>query len=221
MFLQILYLELPGVKLKTAMKLLQLTNISFIIITFLCSCATVMPQKTAIIYYAKNKSIITQIEETYKNIFAIKPIVIEFSDIGFNYVNIEIKTDSLRYIYEFDITKNKLNDTLVKFGFDPIHVMKLIRDMKQIKCTWINTLDYYVDDKKQNLIFMSMRPISFDLILARRKYYTLTFYNQRQYYDAEGRLLDKKNRNKLRIVNNEIFWRINDRVCYTISNHFR
>ena len=63
--------------------------------------------------------------------------------------------------------------------------------------------------------------LKFDFSLSKRKYYTLTFYKQPQYFDAEGRLLDKKNRKKLRIVNNEIFWRINDRVCYTISNHFR
>ena len=203
------------------MKAPLINNISYFLMMLLCSCATSVPQHIAKKYYTKNEVTISRIEETYKNIFVVKPIVIEFTDNDFNYVIIEIKTDSIRYIYEFNVNANNLKDTLVKFGFDSNAVMKLIFDMKQIKCTWINTLDYYVEDKKQNLIFMSMRPVYFDLSLAKRKYYTLTFYKQKQYYDTEGRLLDRKNRKLLRIINNEIFWRINDRVCYTISNHFR
>ena len=203
------------------MKASLINNISYFLMMLLCSCATSVPQHIAKKYYTKNEVTISRIEETYKNIFVVKPIVIEFTDNDFNYVIIEIKTDSIRYIYEFNVNANNLKDTLVKFGFDSKEVLKLILDMKKIKCTWINTLDYYVEDKKLNLIFMSMRPVYFDLSLAKRKYYTLTFYKQKQYYDTEGRLLDKKNRKLLRIINNEIFWRINDRVCYTISNHFR
>lgn len=203
------------------MKAPLINNISYFLMMLLCSCATSVPQHIAKKYYSKNEVTISRIEETYKNIFVVKPIVIEFTDNDFNYVIIEIKTDSIRYIYEFNVNANNLKDTLVKFGFDSKEVLKLILDMKKIKCTWINTLDYYVEDKKLNLIFMSMRPVYFDLSLAKRKYYTLTFYKQKQYYDTEGRLLDKKNRKLLRIINNEIFWRINDRVCYTISNHFR
>lgn len=203
------------------MKAPLINNISYFLMMLLCSCATSVPQHIAKKYYTKNEVTISRIEETYKNIFVVKPIVIEFTDNDFNYVIIEIKTDSIRYIYEFNVNANNLKDTLVKFGFDSKEVLKLILDMKKIKCTWINTLDYYVEDKKLNLIFMSMRPVYFDLSLAKRKYYTLTFYKQKQYYDTEGRLLDKKNRKLLRIINNEIFWRINDRVCYTISNHFR
>lgn len=201
---------------------LHLQNkIFYIVILMLSSCATIVPQKMANKYFNKNELIISQIEEAYKKIYVIKPIAIEFSDNKFNYVNVEIKTDSLRYIYEFNLNENSINDSLFKFGFYTLTVMRLILDMQKIKCTWINTLDYYVDDKKQNLIFMSMRPVFFDMALAKRKYYTLTFYKQKQYYDTEGRLLDKKNTRLLRIINNEIFWRINDRVCYTISNHFR
>ncbi len=203
------------------MKLTTLNNILLVVLLLLCSCATIVPQKNAKKYYSKNEITISRIEETYKKIFIVKPIVIEFADNEFDYVNVEIKTDSLRYIYQFNINAHQIKDSLQKFGFDTLQIMNLIGNMKKIQCTWINTLDYYVDDKKQSLIFMSMRPVYFDNAFAKRKYYTLTFYKQKQYYDAEGRLLDKKNTKLLRKINNEIFWRINDRVCYTISNHFR
>lgn len=203
------------------MKICNLNYLLFVVILFLSSCATIIPQQYAKKYYQKNEFTITRIEENYKKIVVVKPIVLEFSDNEFNHINVEIKTDSIRYIYEFDLKKTDFCDTLQKFGYHTVAVVKLIKDMKLIKCTWINKLDYYLDDVKQSLIFMSMRPISIEVAFANRKYYILTFYKQPQYYDAEGKLLDKRNRVLLRKINNEIFWRINDRVCYTISNHFR
>ena len=194
---------------------------NIIIALFLTSCASTLPQHFATTYYKKNEKTIVRMEELYNKIYKTKPIVAEFSDNAFNYVMIEMKTDSLRYVYEFNIREKKLQDTLKKFGYDTANVMTLIRDMKSIKCTWINTLDYYVDEKKQRLTFMSIRPKAFDALFSNKKYYTLTFFKQPQYYDAEGRLLDKRNRKRLRKVNDEIFWRINDKVCYTVIDHFR
>ena len=193
----------------------------FLMLLLLSSCASLLPQNFAKNYYNSNERTIIKIEKLYNKIYKVKPIVAEFTDIDFNYVLIEMKTDSIRYIYEFNIKEKKLQDTLQKFGYDTLTVMTLIRDMKSIKCTWINTLDYYVDEKIQSLTFMSIRPVAFEALFANKKYYTLTFYKQPQYYDAEGRLLDKRYRKRLRKVNNEIFWRINDKVCYTIINHFR
>lgn len=198
-----------------------LINISLLLLLLFSSCATSLPKHFATDYYNTNEQAIVKIEKLYSKIFNVKPIVAEFTDNTFNYVSIEMKTDSVRYIYEFNINDNRLRDTLQKFGYDTLGVMTLIRNMKTLKCTWINTLDYYIDGKKQSLVFMSIRPKAFDALFANKKYYTLTFYKQPQYYDTEGRLLDKRNRKHLRIVNNEIFWRINDRVCYTVMDHFR
>jgi hypothetical protein len=185
------------------------------------SCATSLPKHFATNYYKTNEQAIVKIEKLYSKTYKVKPIVAEYTVNTFNYVSIEMKTDSVRYIYEFNVKENRLQDTLQKFGYDTSSVMTLIRDMKSLKCTWINTLDYYVDDKKQSLVFMSILPKAFDALFANKKYYTLTFYKQPQYYDVEGRLLDKRNRKLLRKVNNETFWRINDKVCYTVIDHFR
>ncbi len=189
--------------------------------TFMISCSTAIPHKSMVKYYEKNKQTILRIEGLYNRINSQKPLAAEFSDNDFNYISLEMKTDSLRYIYEFEINEKRMCDTLLKFGYDTSSVVKLVRDMKSIKCTWINNLSYYPDGKKQQLIYMSIRPKPLDLQLSQKKYYILTFYKQPQYYDAEGRLLDKRNRKRLRKVNNEYFYRINDRVCYTISTMFR
>ena len=193
----------------------------FLLILMFSSCATPLPKHFAINYYKTNEQAIAKVEKIYSNLYKAKPIVAEFTDNAFNYVSIEMKTDTVRYIYEFNILDKRLQDTLQKFGYNTLGVVSLIRNMKSLKCTWINTLDYYVDGIKQSLVFMSIRPKAFGTFFANKKYYTLTFYKQPQYYDAEGRLLDKRNRKHVRIVNNEIFWRINDKVCYTVINHFR
>ncbi len=198
-------------------------NILLLAITsiLLIGCNTTLPYRFPTKYYKENETTVIRIESNYASLYKQKPIVIEFSDNAFKYVTIEMKTDSLRYVYEFKLAEKRLADTLQKFGYDTTNVLKLIEDMKSIKCTWINRLDYYVDEKKQNLVFMSIRPKAFDALFAGKKYYTLTFYNQPQYYDSEGRLLDKRNRKRLRKINNETFWRINNKVCYTVSGRFR
>lgn len=193
---------------------------------FGCLCACILHScstqgKFAQQYYKENEATITRIEQTYTTVYRSKPLAAEFSDAAFEHVRLEMKTDSLRYIYEFNFNDHFLKDSLFKYGYDTTAAIKMLSDMKRIKCTWINTLDYYVDGSKKILVFMSIRPKELDIPFSPRKYFILTFYKQPQYYDEEGRLLDKRNLRRIRKVNNEQFWRINDRVCYTLSDKFR
>jgi hypothetical protein len=183
------------------------------------SCA--VPKNFPVYYYKTNEKIINNIEKQYSRLYTQKPIAAAFTDKDFEHVSVEMKTDTLRYIYEFDITDPTLKDTLQKFGYDTTGILQVLRNMKQIKCTWINTLDYYVDGNKRLLTFLSVRHRAMDVPFSSKKYIILTFYKQPQYYDSEGRLLDKKSVRRLRRINNEEFQRINDRVCYTLSSHFR
>lgn len=185
----------------------------------LCSCtvSSSFPQR----YYKENENTIIQLEKSYNSIYQSNPFAIAFSDPAFEQFRLEMKKDSLRYIYEFNIHDPSLRDTLSNYGYDTISVLQVIHDMKRIKCTWINILDHYVDGNKNLLVFMAIRPLELDLPFSPKKYFILTFYKQPQYYDEEGRLLDKRNLRRVRKVNNEIFWRINDRVCYSYSHHFR
>jgi len=144
---------------------------------FIASCSTTLPSHYPEKYYKQNEAAIIGIESNYSNIYRQKPLVIAFADNGFQYVTVEMKTDSLRYVYEFKVAEKRLADTLQKFGFDVNAVLKLIKDMQRIKCTWINRLEYYVDDKKQKLILLSIRPKVFDVMFSGKKYYTLTFYS--------------------------------------------
>lgn len=185
---------------------------------FIFSCS---PKNISSKYYYQNEKVLDRIEESYKQLYREARFTIGFTDRRFNTVSVEIITDTLSYIYEFAVNDARLNDTLVKYHPNAARVAALIRQMQSIRCTWIRNLDYYVDEKKNSLIYMSIKPVALKAPFSYSKYYVLTYFQQPQHFDSEGQLLDKRKLRRLRKINGEIFKRINDKVCYTISGNFR
>ena len=184
-----------------------------------CTVSKTYPKE----YYDQHRATLHEMEAQYDKITKQKLIAVAFYDLDFNDLSIEMKTDTVRHIYDFKYGEKRINDSLLKFGYDTTITLQLIKNMRSIGCTWINTLDYYTDGKKKLLLFMSAPVKQFSLVplLQKRKYYLFHFYEQSQYYDDEGRLLEKRKLRQLRKVNSEVFWRISDKVCYTISGKFR
>ena len=172
-------------------------------------------------YYMENEKVLTRIEQSYKNIYEKKHFSLAFTDRSFNYISLEILTDSIKYIYEFEIKEPRLKDTLVKYGLPAARMDSLIDHMRTIHCIWINNLDYYTNNQRHSLVFMSIRQVAIHLPFTNEKYYILTFYAQPQYFDSEGRLLANRRVRKLRKINDDVFRRINDKVAYTVSERFR
>lgn len=196
------------------------SNIIFIAVMACCmfSCST---KSISTNYYYQHEKVLDKIEESYKALYQQSPFSVAFTDRDFNTISLEIITDSLSYIYEFEVKEPRLTDTLIKFHLNAVKIVTLIQQMQNIKCTWINNYNYYVDEKKNSLIFMSIKAKPLNSPFSYKKYYILTYFPQPQYFDSEGRLLDKRKLRRLREINGEIFKRINDRVCYTISGKFR
>jgi hypothetical protein len=207
-------LVIQNIKMK-----IKWSNYCFYICLVLCTACGVnkiYPKE----YYSQNKAILYEIQKTFTAITKHKSIAIAFTDWQYDNVSIELKTDTVRYIFDFNYGEARIKDTLQKFGYNGALVQNMLANMKKIKCTWINSLDYYVDNKPNTLLFMAINAKRFAFNL-KSTYYLFNFYEQPQYYDEEGRLLNKKTLRKLRKVNNEIFYRITDKVCYTISSKFR
>lgn len=194
------------------------TLTTLVLICILSSCS---PKNISSKYYFQNKNVLDSIEQSYKQLNQAAPFSIAFTNRNFNSVAIEIKTDTLSYIYEFDVIEQRLKDTLIAYHLNSAKIIDLITKMKSIRCTWINSYDYYLDEKKKTLIFMSIKPVAISAAFSYKKYYTLTYFPQPQYFDSNGKLLDKKRLQTLRKINGEIFKRINDKVCYTVSGKFR
>ena len=189
-----------------------------LIAVFGTSCSSkIIPTR----YYEENKDVLDRIEESYSKLYKQKAFTLGFSDKYFQTISLEIITDSLKYVYEFGLEEKRIKDTLLKYDFDVSGVTELVREMRSIRCTWIDNFDHYVDGKKKSLIFISIKPVGLGGFFSKKKYYILTYFSQPQYYDKDGRLLDNRKQRQLQKLNGEIFRRINDKVCYTISSNYR
>ena len=184
----------------------------------LYSCS---PKTISTKYYKQNKDVLDKIEGSYSKLYQQKPFTVAFTDRYFQTISLEIITDSLKYIYEFGLNETRIKDSLQKYGLDMAGTLELIRQMRSIRCTWVNNFDQYVDGKKRSLIFISIKPVGLNNFFSNKRYYILTYFSQPQYYDKEGRLLDNRKRRQLQRLNGEIFRRINDKVSYTISSNYR
>jgi hypothetical protein len=188
-------------------------------IGLLCSCASRKVFTTH--YYHEHEKTLTVIEQNFKKLYEQKHFSVGFTDRSFNYVSLEVITDSIKYIYEFEINEPRFQDTLTKYNLPAKGITELVTLMKSIQCLWINNLDYYSNNQKRSLVFMSIRQVAVHLPFTSEKYYILTFYSQPQYFDSEGRLLANRRVRKLRKINDDVFRRVNDKVAYTISERFR
>ena len=179
------------------------------------------PKNISSRYYFDNEPVLVQMEESFKNTYAKHPFSLAFTSRDFAMVSITIKTDTLNYIYDFNVGEARIADTLAAYGVPIAPVIELIKNMQSIKCAWISNYDYYTGEKKNSLIFMSVKPVALKAPFKYARYYILTYFPQPQYFDGEGRLLERRKLRRLRKINGEIFKRINDKVCYSVSVNFR
>ena len=172
-------------------------------------------------FYHHHQSVLDSINLVYTENYKQKPFSIEFTDRSFDRVSLELATDSLTYIYEFWVGEDRMQDTLRKYGFSRTAVNSLITNMRSVDCTWINYLDYYTEERKHSLTYITLWPRAFNFPFVKKKYYILTYFPQPQYFDNDGNLMVGRRMRRIRKINAEVFRRINDKVCYTLSDRFR
>jgi hypothetical protein len=172
-------------------------------------------------YYHRHQPTLDSIEMVYHKAYQKKHFSIEFTDRPFDHVSLELVTDTLTYIYEYIVGEPRMQDTLLKFGYDTVSIGQLITNMRSMECTWVNNLDYYTEGTKHSLIYISLWPRIFNLPFVNKKYYILTYFSQPQYFDNAGNLMTGRRLRRIRKINGEVFRKINARVCYTVSAQFR
>jgi hypothetical protein len=172
-------------------------------------------------YYQENDSLFQSIKLRYKNLYQEHPFSVAIKDKAFRRIGFEILTDSIKYVYNFDIGEQRLTDTLTKYKFDVSGINSLLSDMQRIHCTWITNLDYYENGQAKYLVFISIRHKKLKAFLRSEKYFTLAFFDRPRNYDIKGRLLDNQDGKTLQKINGGLFFKINDRVCYSLSANFR
>jgi hypothetical protein len=184
----------------------------------LFSCSTKIVSNN---YYQQHKGTVDSIESRYEKLSKVKPFSIAFTDRKFNIVSLQMISDSLTRIYEFNTNEKRLADTLIKYNYDTLGVFYLIRKMQLTKVTWINSFDYYVNDQPRQLIILSIKPVTIRYLFSPPKYIALAYFRTPQSFDEKGRLLDNRRTRRLREIKGQVFYRITDRICYTITEKYR
>lgn len=172
-------------------------------------------------YYQEKKGTVDSIESRYEKLNARKPFAIAFTDKKLNIISLEMISDSLTRIYEFNLGEQRLGDTLLKFNYDTAGIYYLIRKMQQTKVTWINSVDYYVNDQPQQLIYLSIKPVTIRYLFSPPKYIALGYFRTAQSFDEKGRLLDNRRTKQVRKIKGQVFYKITDRICYTVTDKYR
>ncbi len=171
-------------------------------------------------YYRQNEATLVSIKDKFKKLHRQHPFSFEVRDKEFTNVGIEIITDTIRYIYHFDPGENHLADTLQAHRFNVPEMLSLFADMKKMRCTWITNLDYYERRQEKYMVFLSLRHNKLGS-KRKEKYFTVAFFDQPQFFDDKGRLLDKEKSRNIRKINGQVFYKINSRACFTLSGTFR
>lgn len=198
-------------------------NHTIIILITLLAVASCSPGKNFTTrYYNENRLKLDSLRNKFNTAYTKKPFHIEFKDRNFRHISYEILSDTFRYIYNFDLEESDLADTLEKYHYQAGEIISLIADMQTLRCTWISNLEYYENQQKKSLVFVSVRHSQLESFMKGEKYYALAFFNERQLFDLQGRLTDKSEKKKrYREINGQVFHRITDRVCYAITGNFR
>jgi hypothetical protein len=171
--------------------------------------------------YQEHKEYLDNIERRYEKLNPTNQFSLAFTDKKFSIVSLEMITDTLTRIYEFNVTEKRLADTLIKFNYDTAGIFYLIKKMQQSKVTWINSFDYYVNDQPQQLIILSIKPVTIRYIFSPPKYVALAYFRTSQSFDEKGRLLDNRRTKQVRKIKDQVFYKITDRICYTITDKYR
>ena len=171
--------------------------------------------------YQEQKENLDNIESRYEKLNPVNPFSLAFTDKDFTIISLEMISDTLTRIYEFNVNGQRLADTLLKYNYDTAGIYYLIRKMQETKVTWINNFDYYVNDQPQQLIILSIKPVTIRYIFSPPKYIALAYFRAPHFFDEKGRLLDSRRTKQLRKIKGQVFYKITDRICYTITEKYR
>jgi len=171
--------------------------------------------------YQEQKENLNKIESRYEKLNPTNHFSLAYTDKKFNIISLEMISDTLTRIYEFNINERRLADTLIKYNYDTAGIYFLIRKMRDSKVTWINSFDYYVNDQPQQLIILSIKPVTIRYIFSPPKYVALAYFRTNQSFDEKGRLLDNRRTKQVRKIKDQVFYKITDRICYTITDKYR
>ena len=131
------------------MRIVFVHIIAFVLLACVASCTASKGRKTEA-YYEKNRLALEQMRRQYDRLYAQQPFSIGFTDKSYRYYVMEVTTDTVRYIYNTDKSENRLYDMIDHFEYDTATLARLARQMKELKCLWVDKSFLYIEGKKRS-----------------------------------------------------------------------
>jgi hypothetical protein len=191
------------------MRHIKLTGFAFLIAAALMSCAATANRKSAD-YYLQNKNSINGLRQLYEQLYSQQAFAVGFTDKSCKYYVMEVRTDTVRYIYNTEKNKPQIYATVAKFQYDTAMLKELSIKMKAIKCLWLSKSSFYVNEKKETITFLSFKSTTIENPFVDNKYYILIF--------LDHPITSEDIRTKIKKGD---LVKIDDLVYFTIGSNFR
>lgn len=180
--------------------------VTLLVVSFSC----VAPQRKSEKYYYENESKIKSVVKKYDSLYDIKPFSIGFTDKSFEYITVEVETDTIRYAFNNETGEEYLYKTITHFDYDTSLMISLLKEMRSIECLWLGKSYFYFNDRKEDVTFLSFKSISINKPFQENKYYMLAFFDENFVKRQTKKRFQKYNLQPIK-----------DNVFYTISDQFR
>lgn len=195
-------------------------SIVFLII-FNISCSNTFSSRNSQQYYNEHKQVLEKIKQTYEVNYRRNAFSIIFQNKGLSDFAIELTTDSLTYIYRFQLHDERLTDTLKKFNINPDEITGMIDQMVSIHSLSVQTFNYYWKATKHSMVHISTDPKPLSIHIIPKKYFVFGFFPELQYFNSKGLLKGSADTDVLLFIGGLNYHKINDSTGYSSHNKFR
>ena len=161
-------------------------------------------------YYLQHQATLEQVRHDFDTLYQHQPLSIGFTDKSFKYYFVEFTTDTLRMVYNNASGAAHLRQTLQQFGYDTVRFYRLVDQMKQAQCIWLDKVYRYFQHQQAGFTYLSFGAVAAEKPFVENKYYVLIFPDKKVPLTA---LTNRVRRGDLMAIN--------DSVYYSISNRFR
>jgi hypothetical protein len=173
------------------------------------SCAVQSERKSAK-YYEKNAAAIEALKRDFDQQYKIQPFSFGFTDRSYKHYVLEVTTDTLRYVYNSEVSRSKMYETITKFNYDTVVLRRMSETMKEIRCLWLTRPSFFLEGVRESVTTLSFRSVQVEKPFVENKYYILIFADK-EFQNEEV---------KAKIKKGDIA-KIKDGVYFMIGNSFR
>lgn len=161
-------------------------------------------------YYRVNRAALEDLRNQYEQLYRHQPFSAGFTDKSCTYYTMEVRTDTVRYIYNTEKNSQQVAGLIERFDYDTAQLRAFGQKMKALKCLWLSKSSFFVDEKRETVTFLSFDAATGEKPFVEQKYYILIFLNH-----PIEHLDNKKKVKKGNLV------KIDERVYYMIGNGYR